>query len=77
MCYHSSIENNKAHEISGTYHTDRTFKIKIKEDNKMDYLKLQKVGKLQMDLIEKIQNGKLELQAIELQATSVEDTTKR
>lgn len=43
----------------------------------MDYLKLQKVGKLQIDLIEKMQNGELELQAIELQATSVEDATKR
>ncbi|QWY14656.1 hypothetical protein [Lactococcus phage PLG-II] len=38
MCYHSSVENNKAHEISGTYHKDRTFKIKIKEDNKMTVL---------------------------------------
>jgi hypothetical protein len=43
----------------------------------MDYLKLQKIGKLQMDLIEKIQSGKLESQALELQKTSVEDITKR
>lgn len=43
----------------------------------MDYLKLQKVGKLQMDLIELIQNGELESQAKELQATLVTDTTKR
>lgn len=38
MCYHCSIENNKEHEISGTYLNDRTFKIKIKEDNKMTVL---------------------------------------
>lgn len=43
----------------------------------MDYLKLQKIGKLQTDLIEKMQSGKLELQALELQKTSVEDITKR
>lgn len=43
----------------------------------MDYLKLQKIGKLQIDLIEKMQSGKLELQALELQKTSVEDITKR
>lgn len=43
----------------------------------MDYLKLQKVGKLQTDLIELIQNGELESQAKELQATLVTDTTKR
>lgn len=43
----------------------------------MDYLKLQKVGKLQIDLIELIQNGELESQAKELQATLVTDATKR
>lgn len=43
----------------------------------MDYLKLQKIGKLQMDLIEKIQSGNLESQALELQKTSIEDITKR
>lgn len=43
----------------------------------MDYLELQKVGKLQMDLIELMQSGELEAQAKELQATLVTDTTKR
>lgn len=43
----------------------------------MDYLKLQKIGKLQIDLIEKTQSGKLELQALELQKTSIEDRTQR
>lgn len=43
----------------------------------MDYLKLQKIGKLQIDLIEKMQSGKLELQALELQKTSIEDRTQR
>lgn len=43
----------------------------------MDYLKSQTVEKLQINLIERIHNNKLELQAIELQETSVEDTTKR
>lgn len=43
----------------------------------MNYLELQKIGKLQMDLIELMQSGELEAQAKELQATLVTDTTKR
>lgn len=42
-----------------------------------DYLELQRIGKLQNDLIEMAQSAKLETKARALKANSIENTEKR